>query len=55
MVQGLATVWAPRADGVFLKAPPQHLVLTGSVAQIPFMTGMYSRDLFPHMLTLGRR
>ncbi|KAI0681836.1 carotenoid ester lipase precursor [Earliella scabrosa] len=36
---GLATVWAPRADGVFLKAPPQHLVLAGSVAQIPFMTG----------------
>ncbi|KAI0699629.1 alpha/beta-hydrolase [Cerioporus squamosus] len=36
---GLATPWAPRADGVFLKAAPQHLVLNGSVADIPFLTG----------------
>ncbi|EIW62477.1 alpha/beta-hydrolase [Trametes versicolor FP-101664 SS1] len=36
---GLAEVWAPRADGVFLQAPPQHLVLAGSVANIPFITG----------------
>ncbi|KAI0793564.1 carotenoid ester lipase precursor [Fomes fomentarius] len=35
---GLASVWAPRADGVFLKAPPQHLVLSGSVAKVPFIT-----------------
>ncbi|KAI0633893.1 alpha/beta-hydrolase [Trametes polyzona] len=27
---GLAEAWAPRADGVFLEAPPQHLVLAGS-------------------------
>lgn len=37
--QGLDTPWAPRADGVFLKAPPQHLVLAGSVASVPVMTG----------------
>ncbi|CDO74219.1 hypothetical protein BN946_scf184718.g3 [Trametes cinnabarina] len=29
---GLAEAWAPRADGVFLKSPSQHLVLAGSVA-----------------------
>jgi len=32
-------VWVPRADGTFLKAPPQQLVLQGSVAKIPFVTG----------------
>ncbi|PIL29453.1 hypothetical protein GSI_08395 [Ganoderma sinense ZZ0214-1] len=36
---GLATPWAPRADGKFLTAPPQHLVLAGQVADIPFITG----------------
>ncbi|KAL1945643.1 hypothetical protein VTO73DRAFT_1645 [Trametes versicolor] len=36
---GLAEAWAPRADGVFIEAPPQHLVLAGSVANIPFITG----------------
>ncbi|EIW62500.1 carotenoid ester lipase precursor [Trametes versicolor FP-101664 SS1] len=36
---GLAEAWAPRADGVFIGAPPQHLVLAGSVANIPFITG----------------
>ncbi|KAI0666683.1 carotenoid ester lipase [Trametes maxima] len=36
---GLAEIWAPRADGLFLEAPPQHLVLAGSVAGIPFITG----------------
>ncbi|TFK82846.1 alpha/beta-hydrolase [Polyporus arcularius HHB13444] len=36
---GLATPWTPRADGVFLKAAPQHLVLSGSVADVPFITG----------------
>ncbi|RPD58843.1 carotenoid ester lipase precursor [Lentinus tigrinus ALCF2SS1-7] len=36
---GLATPWPPRADGVFLTAPPQHLVLAGQVAKIPFMSG----------------
>ncbi|KAI0730543.1 carotenoid ester lipase precursor [Earliella scabrosa] len=36
---GLASIWSPHADGVFLKAPPQHLVLAGSVAKIPIMTG----------------
>ncbi|RDX47137.1 alpha/beta-hydrolase [Lentinus brumalis] len=36
---GLATPWAPRADGVFLTAPPQHLVLAGQVAKIPFISG----------------
>ncbi|KAJ8495240.1 hypothetical protein ONZ51_g1826 [Trametes cubensis] len=36
---GLAEAWAPRADGVFLEAPPQHLVLAGKVAQVPFISG----------------
>ncbi|TFK82847.1 alpha/beta-hydrolase [Polyporus arcularius HHB13444] len=36
---GLATPWAPRADGVFLEDAPQHLVLSGSVADVPFITG----------------
>lgn len=37
--QGLDTPWAPAADGVFLVGPPQHLVLAGSVANVPIMTG----------------
>ncbi|KAL7281021.1 hypothetical protein ACG7TL_004323 [Trametes sanguinea] len=36
---GLADAWAPRADGVFLEAPSQHLVLAGNVANVPFITG----------------
>ncbi|KAL1942493.1 hypothetical protein VTO73DRAFT_6095 [Trametes versicolor] len=36
---GLAEAWAPRADGVFLEAPPQHLILAGHVSNIPFITG----------------
>lgn len=39
IIQGLASAWAPRADGVFLTGPPQHLVLAGQVAKIPFITG----------------
>ena len=37
--QGLDSPWAPRADGVFLTAPAQHLVEAGSMANIPVMTG----------------
>ncbi|KAG0695414.1 Alpha/Beta hydrolase protein [Suillus ampliporus] len=36
--QGLPT-WFPRVDGAFLTADPQDLVLNGSVADIPFITG----------------
>ncbi|TBU30068.1 alpha/beta-hydrolase [Dichomitus squalens] len=36
---GLATPWAPRADGKFLTAPPEHLVLANQVADIPFISG----------------
>ncbi|KAG0699983.1 Alpha/Beta hydrolase protein [Suillus ampliporus] len=36
--QGLPT-WFPRLDGAFLTANPQDLVLQGSVANIPFITG----------------
>ncbi|CDO75771.1 hypothetical protein BN946_scf185039.g7 [Trametes cinnabarina] len=36
---GVLTPWIPRADGVFLEAPLQHLVLAGSVANVPFITG----------------
>ena len=38
-MQGTALTWSPRVDGVFLKADPQDLVLQGSVANIPFITG----------------
>ncbi|OAX36715.1 alpha/beta-hydrolase [Rhizopogon vinicolor AM-OR11-026] len=37
--QTLALAWLPRIDGVFLTADPQQLVLQGSVADIPFITG----------------
>ncbi|KAI0373606.1 alpha/beta-hydrolase [Pilatotrama ljubarskyi] len=36
---GLATAWAPRADGVFLEAPPQRSVLAGKVSKVPFLIG----------------
>ena len=43
-LQSTNLVWVPRADGKFLTAPPQELVLRGSVARIPFVTGSkYSR------------
>jgi carboxylesterase type B len=38
-LQSLALAWFPRVDGVFLTADPQELVLKGSVADIPFITG----------------
>ncbi|KAF7976505.1 hypothetical protein HWV62_6309 [Athelia sp. TMB] len=37
--QGLASAWLPRVDGKFLKDDPQQLVLKGSVAKIPFVSG----------------
>ncbi|EMD39510.1 hypothetical protein CERSUDRAFT_80903 [Gelatoporia subvermispora B] len=37
--QGVNLPWLPRADGIFLTAPPQHLMLNGSVADIPFISG----------------
>ncbi|TFY71900.1 hypothetical protein EVG20_g1115 [Dentipellis fragilis] len=37
--QGLVLAWLPRVDGVFLKEPPQHLVLRGQVAKIPIISG----------------
>ncbi|KAI0763841.1 alpha/beta-hydrolase [Trametes elegans] len=37
--QGLREPWAPHADGVFLEAPLHQLVLNGSVAPVPFLTG----------------
>ena len=37
--QSLNIPWVPRADGAFIKAPPQQLVLQGSVADIPFVIG----------------
>ncbi|KAI0666899.1 carotenoid ester lipase [Trametes maxima] len=36
---GLQDGWNPRADGVFLEAPPQDLVLAGSISKIPIITG----------------
>jgi len=38
-MQSLALAWLPRVDGVFLTADPQDLVIQGSVANIPFVTG----------------
>ncbi|OCH92841.1 alpha beta-hydrolase [Obba rivulosa] len=37
--QSLNLAWLPRADGRFLIAPPQQLVLNDSVADVPFITG----------------
>ncbi|TFK48803.1 carotenoid ester lipase precursor [Heliocybe sulcata] len=37
--QSLNLAWLPRVDGVFLADTPQNLVLEGSVANIPFVTG----------------
>ncbi|KAI0686608.1 carotenoid ester lipase precursor [Earliella scabrosa] len=37
--QSLRLAWLPRADGKFLADAPQHLVLQGQVANIPFVTG----------------
>ncbi|KAI0059491.1 alpha beta-hydrolase [Artomyces pyxidatus] len=37
--QSVNIAWSPRVDGVFLKDSPQQLVLKGSVADIPFVTG----------------
>ncbi|KAF7984603.1 hypothetical protein HWV62_12801 [Athelia sp. TMB] len=37
--QALPSAWLPRADGKFLKEDPQQLVLKGSVAKIPFVSG----------------
>jgi len=39
ILQSMNLAWIPRADGTFLEAPPQQLVLQGSVAKIPFVTG----------------
>ncbi|KAI0030033.1 carotenoid ester lipase precursor [Vararia minispora EC-137] len=37
--QGLNLAWLPRVDGALLKVPPQHQVLQGKVANVPFITG----------------
>ncbi|OCH92834.1 carotenoid ester lipase precursor [Obba rivulosa] len=37
--QALNLAWLPRTDGKFLTAPPLHLVLNGSVANVPFING----------------
>lgn len=37
--QSLRRAWVPRVDDKFLKAPPQELVVTGSVATVPFISG----------------
>ncbi|KAI0666901.1 carotenoid ester lipase precursor [Trametes maxima] len=36
---GLQDAWNPRSDGIFLEAPPQDLVLTGSISKIPIIAG----------------
>lgn len=37
--QSLNLAYAPRVDGVFLTDTPHNLVLQGSVAKVPFVTG----------------
>ncbi|KAI0036275.1 carotenoid ester lipase precursor [Vararia minispora EC-137] len=37
--ESLSLAWVPREDGVFFKANPQQLVVQGSVAAVPFVTG----------------
>jgi acetylcholinesterase len=37
--QSLNLIWGPRADGTFLKAPFQHMVVQRRVAKIPFVIG----------------
>ncbi|KAI0699613.1 carotenoid ester lipase precursor [Cerioporus squamosus] len=36
---GVATVYMPRTDGVFLMEPPQQLALSGQVANVPYIIG----------------
>ena len=43
-LQSMNLAWTPRADGMFLEAPLQQLVLQGSVANIPFVTGNKKRQ-----------
>ena len=44
--QSTNLAWVPRADGMFLQAPPQQLVSQGSVAKIPFVTGNKDYNVF---------
>ncbi|KAF7976789.1 hypothetical protein HWV62_5634 [Athelia sp. TMB] len=37
--QSLGSSWVPRVDGKLLKEDPQQLILKGSVAKIPFISG----------------
>ena len=46
ILQSLNITWGPRADGTFLKAPLQQLLLQGNVANVPFVTG--TNHLNPH-------
>lgn len=46
----LNLAWMPRVDGVFLADTPQQLVLNGSVADVPFVTGEYG--VLPVWITL---
>lgn len=39
-MQSLDLAWLPRADGVFITEDPQSLVTQGTVANIPFVTGV---------------
>ena len=39
ILQSTNLAWVPRADATFLKVPPQQLVLSGRVANIPFVMG----------------
>ena len=51
ILQSMNIAWGPRADGTFLKAPLQQLVLQGNVAKIPFVTGDENAKFILRFLT----
>jgi acetylcholinesterase len=46
--QSLNLIWGPRADGTFLKAPLQHMVVQSRVSKIPFVIGNETTFFAPH-------
>ena len=44
--QSLNLVWAPKTDGTLLKAPLQHQIAQGNVANVPFVAGNKAIDFY---------
>ena len=49
----LDLAWTPRVDGAFLVNTPQNLVLGGSVANVPFVTGAGGGGARPSVTARG--